>query len=121
MHNGYFFYSDSDTGYKNVKWFDEYDIDLGRAIDPPPQNPWKQGVYMRRFEKGMAIVNPKDNGTQTISIPSGYRRIAGQQDSSVNNGEPAVDVTLPERDGIILIAETAASVAPPQAPSVSVE
>ncbi len=103
MDNGYYFYSAAERGYRQVTWFDEFELDLGRAIDPPQFEPWQKGVYMRRFENGMAIVNPKGNGTRTVSIPEGYKRFQGTQDPVVNNGEVADSVTLPERDGIILL------------------
>ena len=113
MDDGYFSYSD---GYDKVLWFDEFDVDLGFAIDPPQTSSWKQGVYMRRFERGMAIVNPKDNGAQTVSIPSGYKRIRGTQDPQTNNGEVASSVTLADRDGIILIATSETAAKRPQPP-----
>jgi hypothetical protein len=84
-------------------WFDEYDVDLGRAIDPPQFNYWQNGVYMRRFENGMALVNPKGNGTSIVQIPPGYSRINGDQDPVTNNGQVAESVTIAERDGLILI------------------
>ena len=103
MDDGYFDYS-VEGDWKNVYWFDEFDANLGRATDTPPTSPWKHGVYMRRFEGGMALVNPKGNGTQTLTIPDGYRRILGTQDPNVNNGEVATIINLNPRDGIILLA-----------------
>jgi hypothetical protein len=104
MDNGYLMYS-SGNSYISALSYDEFDVDLGRAIDPPQTSSWKQGVYMRRFEKGIAIVNPTGNGTQTLSVPSGYRRISGTQDRVVNNGQLVDTLTLKERDGIVLIAD----------------
>jgi hypothetical protein len=121
MDDGYFYYGDPQGWYRDIHWFDEFEIELGRAMDPPQNSAWKQGVFMRRFEKGMAIVNPKGNGTQTVTVPEGYRRIAGTQDPSVNNGEIATSVTLLERDGIILISESVTDTAPPEAPAISVD
>ncbi|MFC4597343.1 putative glycoside hydrolase [Cohnella hongkongensis] len=102
MENGYFSYS-IDGEYHGVAWFDEFDVNLGKAEDGPQRTPWSNGVYMRRFENGMALVNPKGNGTQTVNIPAGYARLSGTQDPTVNNGQPASTVTLAERDGIILV------------------
>lgn len=103
MDNGYYYYTSIEEQYRSAYWYDEYDIDLGRAIDPPRFAPWKDGVYMRRFENGIALVNPKGNGQQTVRIEAGYSRIDGRQDPVTNNGEPVDSVTLGERDGIILV------------------
>jgi hypothetical protein len=112
MNNGYFSYSDSVNfeSYAPLPWFDEYDLAgtattkwLGKAIDNPPTIEWQNGVYRRRFENGMAIVNPKGNGTRTVTVEPGYYRISGVQDRQVNNGQAATTITLKDRDGIILM------------------
>lgn len=103
MDNGYYYYTSIDQEYRSAYWYDEYDVDLGRAIDPPQFEAWQDGVYRRRFENGIALVNPKGNGTATVNIEPGYTRIDGSQDRSTNNGQPATTVTLKERDGIILL------------------
>jgi hypothetical protein len=101
--------------YGDVACFDEYDLAgtadtswLGAALDPPQREPRADGVYVRRFQNGLAIVNPKGNGTKTIDLAAlfpgeNYRRIAGTQDSATNNGEPVTSVTLDERNGLILV------------------
>ena len=75
----------------------------GRAIDVPQYDEWQRGVYMRRFENGMVLVNPKGNGTKTVQIEPGYKRFIGNQDPATNNGQPTQSVTLRERDGLILV------------------
>jgi hypothetical protein len=109
MDDGYYYYTSKEDHYRSALWFDEFDVNLGRAIDPPQFEPWKNGVYRRRFENGMALVNPKGNGAQTIQIEDGYRRIAGRQDPVTNNGRPVSSVTIAERDGLILVRENGAS------------
>jgi len=103
LDDGYYYYSLDNTRYTADFWFDEYDIDLGKAMDPPQFEEWQNGVYRRRFENGMAIVNPKGNGTRTVQIGPGYKRFSGNQDSATNNGQVAESVTLRERDGLILV------------------
>ena len=103
MDNGYYYFTPYSRGYTSEFWFDEYDVDLGRAVDPPQYNEWQRGVYMRRFENGMAIVNPKGNGERTVQIGAGYKRFNGNQDPVTNNGQIAESVTLQERDGLILV------------------
>jgi hypothetical protein len=101
MDDGYF--AANDNGYTNVQWFDEFDLDLGHAVDGPQLAAAQHGIYVRRFEKGMAIVNPKDNGPQTITIEPGYQRFRGTQDPVTNNGQAVTTITLGDRQGIVLI------------------
>jgi hypothetical protein len=112
LNDGYFAYTDNVDfqSYSPQPWFDEYDLAgtattkwLGKAIDPPPTSAWQNGVYRRRYENGMAIVNPKGNGTRTVTVEPGYYRISGVQAPAVNNGQPANTITLNDRDGIILM------------------
>ncbi len=76
---------------------------LGYPKNPPQTSAWSQGVYRREFDKGLVLVNPKGNGTRTVNVGSGWRRIDGGQDRTVNNGQSASSVTLKEQDGIILL------------------
>jgi hypothetical protein len=76
---------------------------LGYPKNPPQTTPWSQGVYRREFDKGLVLLNPKGNGTKTVNIGSGWRRIDGSQDRNHNNGQTASSVTLKEQDGIILL------------------
>jgi hypothetical protein len=109
MDDGYF---SASSDYNQIAWFDEFDLAgtastkwLGRAVDPPQASPWRDGVYRRRFEHGMAIVNPKGNGPRRVSIEPGYHRIAGNQAPGVNNGRRATTIRLADRDGILLVKD----------------
>ena len=108
LDNGVFHYNPSFSA--PYVWFDEYDNKLGRALAGPSTSPWKQGVYRRDFERGIALVNPKGNGSVTVDLEQEYRRIAGSQDTSVNNGQATRQVTLQDRDGIVLMRLTARAV-----------
>ncbi len=110
MDDGYF--AANDTSYTNPQWYDELDLDLGHAVDAPQRAPWQNGVYRRRFEKGLAIVNPKGNGPQTVTIEPGYQRFRGTQDPLTNNGQAVSTITLAERQGIVLIKGPADNHAP---------
>jgi hypothetical protein len=108
--------------YYDIPMFDEYNAKLGQAIIKPPTVAWKQGVYRRDFENGIALVNPRGNGTQTVDLGGTFKRLSGKQDASVNNGQTTTKVTLKDRDGIILMR--LAPISKPQAPkmiSTSVE
>ncbi|HEU5079094.1 MAG TPA: Ig-like domain-containing protein [Opitutaceae bacterium] len=119
MEDGYFCYSPVNSTnhvtYGSVAWFDEYDLAgtsntswLGAAVDPKQRMPHVQGLYIRRFQNGLAIVNPKGNGTQTIDLSTlypgeTYHRISGTQDAATNNGATVTSLTLDERNGLILV------------------
>jgi len=105
MDDGYYYYTTHDTENRSGLWFDEYDVDLGLAVDSPQFQPWQSGVYRRRFQNGMVLVNPKGNGSRTLQIEAGYSRISGAQDTLTNNGEPVSTLVMKERDGIILIRD----------------
>ena len=67
----------------------------------------------------MVLVNPKANGTRTVQVEPGYRRIDGRQDPVTNNGEPVRDITLRERDGLILLNESAVIEPRPKPPRIN--
>jgi hypothetical protein len=46
-----------------VTWFPEYGLDLGAGIDPPGLRQ-DQGAFVRRFAKGLVVVNPGDTTLQ---------------------------------------------------------
>jgi hypothetical protein len=102
MGDGYFSFTDADNGYSSVPWFDEYDVKLGKPIDPPQGKPWRNGVYRRRFENGVVLVNP-GLLRQRVMMEPGYTRLRGAQAPQVNNGLPARSVALGPRDGVVLV------------------
>jgi hypothetical protein len=124
MGNAYYYYDlgVNTQSYNTVTTFDEFNSNLGAALTGPLVFPgahaWQDGVYRRDFENGIALVNPKGNGTRTVTLETNYKHLKGTQDPAVNNGETVRKVTLPARDGVILLRLTPkSSVATPQAPS----
>ena len=111
LDDGYFDYAPTGSHqYGTVEWFDEFDLAgragtdwLGLAVDAPPTSAWKSGVWRRDFQGGIALVNPYGNGAVTVTVESGFKRIAGVQDPKVNNGKVADSITLQDGDGIILV------------------
>lgn len=107
LDNGWYCFNSS-TAYGDAPYFDEYSHNLGYPTQTPPSSAYSLGVWLREFDNGCAIVNPKDNGTRTITLPSAgsgkrWDRLSGTQDPSVNNGEQNVlQVTINARDGLIL-------------------
>ena len=116
MDNGYAEFHPPHTYTETTDiWFDEFDLAgtsttswLGAPIDPPQTVAYQNGVFVRRFQNGMAIVNPRTNpdlslrSAQTITPPAGYRRFVGNQDRTTNNGAAVTTITIAAGDGIIL-------------------
>lgn len=102
--DGYFSYTDRKVGYSSVPWFDEFDVPLGNAIDPPQLNIWQDGVYRRRFEGGLVLVNPQTHPA-SVEIEPGYRRTLGKQDPTVNDGTSVRKLVLPAESGLVLVRE----------------
>jgi hypothetical protein len=103
MDDGYYSFTSSASGYTGVVWFDEYNAKLGEPTVPPPTHPWQHGVWRRDFTNGIALVNPKGNGPQTVALGGTFVKIRGTQDPSVDNGATVTSVTLQNRDGVILL------------------
>ena len=103
MDNGFFNFTDVNVGYGSVPWFDEYNVNLGNAIDTPQQVHVYKGVHYRNFEHGLVLVNPTAT-TVIVPVSPGYKRILGTQDPIVNNGAPVVNVvSLGPKSGLILV------------------
>jgi hypothetical protein len=105
MDNGYYVFNTSDA-YGDAPAFDEYNASLGNSTSSPQTTAWQQGVYRRDFDNGIALVNPKGNGAQTVQLETSYKRLLGAQAPNVNNGQTVTSVTLQDRDGIILMKLT---------------
>jgi hypothetical protein len=124
MNNGYYFADDGEYDEETVanrRWFDEYDNGgagvgyLGYPVSGSAGNPqtgaWSNGVWMREFQNGVVLWNPKGNGARTVNVatlvsPAGHtglKHITGTQDPTVNNGRAVTAETLQDRDGVILL------------------
>src|SRR6185312_12332296 len=88
-----------------VVWFDEYNAKLGTATTVPPTSAWQKGVWRRDFTNGIALVNPKGNGAQTVQLGGTFVKLKGSQAPTVNSGQTVTSVTLQDRDGIILLRQ----------------
>lgn len=115
MNDAYYDFTSNSSSYNDVVWFDEYNVKLGQATTPPPTAAWQKGVWRRDFTNGIALVNPKGNGPQTVQLGGTFVKIKGTQDPSVNNGQTVTSVTLQDRDGIILLRQ--APLEQPKAPT----
>jgi hypothetical protein len=59
-------------------------------------------VYRRDFEHGIALVNVGHTVRQ-VALHRTYRHLSGISDRQVNNGTAVDLVTIPARDGVILL------------------
>lgn len=144
MNNGYYYANTNPNLYDetaaNRLWFDEYDgggvlgsngvvtggLGVGYLGQPSAgaagavqTAPWSNGVWKREFANGIALWNPKGNGTQTVSLSGlgNLKHLSGSQNPSLNNGATVTGgtVTLQDRDGLILLRLTTGGI--PNSPS----
>lgn len=116
LDDGYFAAGVSGYDWAGPRWYDEYGDDslsqvnvprgyLGYPVTTRPTSPtWPQGslgVWSRSFQNGKALVNPRGNGTQTVSVSG--TRLSGTQQPSINSGASVSSVTLADGDGLILL------------------
>ncbi len=102
LNDGYYSFTNTAAGYYGVVWFDELNSNLGQG-QTAPTAAWQKGVWRRDFDNGIALVNPKGNGAQTVTLETSYVKLQGTQDPVTNNGQTVTTVTLKDRDGIILM------------------
>jgi hypothetical protein len=101
MGDGYFAYA-ANGGYSSALWYDEFNVNLGAALQPAVTAAYQNGVYRRDFQNGIVLVNPRGNGTQTLALGGTFHKILGTQDPATNNGQTVTSVTLNAADGIVL-------------------
>lgn len=100
LEDGWFGYKIS--GVKPAFFADEYSAPLGRALEPPPVQARSAGIWSRQYVNGMVLVNPGPTPAM-IDVGAGYIRLKGTQAPDINDGKPARMVTLPAKDGLILL------------------
>ena len=104
------------------EWFPEYDLDLGAATDALPASAGAfrlpSGLYRRRFERGVVLVNPTD---ASISVSAASVAGAGAWDLASFSGGGALpsnadvsgmridrtattDITVPAHDAAFLLS-----------------
>jgi len=94
-------------------WYDEFNFDLGAAIDPVQTVARYQsatlgeGVWRRDFANGIVLVGARRaSGATTayspVSLGGTFYRLVGTQAPAVNSGVAVTSVTLSPRDAIVL-------------------
>ncbi|MDO8847183.1 MAG: putative glycoside hydrolase [Coriobacteriia bacterium] len=77
-------------------WIDDVKLQTGTTSE----------VWRRDFEGGIALVNASDSPV-TVDLGGTFSKIDGAQDRTVNDGSQVTSVTLPAKDGIVLLREAA--------------
>jgi hypothetical protein len=102
LENGWFLHLPL-TGTFQPKWFEEYEAPIGTPVESPPTAPKSNGIWMRKYQNGVVLVNPSKTYTRSIYVGTSYKRLKGTQDPYVNNGAYQSTVTLGPRQGLIMI------------------
>ncbi len=114
MGDGYFSFDFGDQDHGQTWRYDEYEVYLGKptglaknaitgaSVGTGTAIKFTSGVWQRNFEKGIALVNPT-NQAQTITFDSEFEKIRGTEDSITNDGSIISSVTIPARDGLIML------------------
>lgn len=101
--------------YSDATYYDEYDINLGNAIDTfKVTNIGGNNIYYREFERGYVYVNPTKNNVSNIALPETCRQLTH---TNFKN-DPA---TIQTRNTINLVSHRGtfllkSSVSPPEPP-----
>lgn len=100
--NGYYLFAKRDNSDLSPDhlhmWFDLYDVDLGRPVDPPLQAEGEvpTGVVRRAYEQGMVVYNPPVNETLILQFDEPLLR--------ASTGEVATRFMLAKGDGEFFLA-----------------
>jgi hypothetical protein len=103
MEDGYFAYTVKNSS--SLYWADEFEVNIGAPVDAPPTAATPSGIWMRRYTNALVLVNPNATTTLSIDVGDGYKRIAGVQDPTVNNGQAQRLVSLPPRSGLLMVRQ----------------
>ncbi len=92
-------------------YFPEYRIDLGNPLGN--YTVLDGEIYMREFEKGIVLVNPNEDNSQTYQLDGSYQKIIpigggkitedGKWEGSLNYETVSGEITLSPTSGIILL------------------
>jgi hypothetical protein len=129
LDNAYYYHSNGGAD-DTIPLYDEFNFNLGAPAAGPAGSAtatysnggltvYQNGVWRRDFVNGIALVNPKGNGSRTVTLETSYKHLSGTQDPAVNNGQTVTTVTLNDRDGVILLRTSQQPV--PDAPLLTVQ
>lgn len=107
LSDSYFSYDADISRHESMRWYDEYNINLGQSLNEPynilnNSNDYSVGVWRRDFDNGLVLVNATSLN-QRVELKTVYEKIRGSQDPEVNNGELVQEVVIPPHDGLVLL------------------
>ena len=97
MDGGYFGFDRGDCLHGQLWWLREYDVDLGQPLAAYEVNRYGEGVYSRKFEHGLVIVNPSD---KDVSVKTDTSFL------DASTGVRANEFLVPTNDARILAGDT---------------
>lgn len=107
--DGYYSFDYDITFHGQTWWYDEYDVNLGKAVSFPynllnsNSLQMQAGLWRRDFENGSVIVNSSHKKQRIIFDKEVFEKIQGSQDKHVNNGQKINWLELNPQDGILLL------------------
>lgn len=111
--HGYFSFDFGTSDHSQVWWYDEYNINLGRAqttaynLLDKSNYTYKNGLWRRDFSEGIVLVNSSDKEQLYVFNNEEFEKINGTQDRSVNNGDIINFIKIKAKDGVILLKRDA--------------
>lgn len=109
LDNVYFSYDHGDQDHGQLWWYDEYNLNLGEAISPAQSKngyqDFQNDLWWRDYEKGIALVN-SDSKIQKVELGAEYEKLLGTQDTQINDGSIVSSVSIPARDGLLMLKTT---------------
>ncbi len=105
----YFSSDQSIEHHEDLRWYDEYDVNLGAALNKPYSVlntnivQYAPSVWRRDFSNAVVLLNAASK-EQTINLTDGvYEKIRGQENQT-NNGQIIINqITLAPNEGIVLL------------------
>lgn len=105
--DGYSSFDNGDSSHSEMWWYDEYETSLGKPAGEAFNvfdngKAFKPGVWRRDFTNGLVLVN-SSNESRDVDLGADYEKIQGTQDTGINDGSIASEVSLAPKDGLILL------------------
>lgn len=106
--DGYYSFDLGEVNHGQTWWYDEYDVNLGRAVSEPynildkNNSNWKQGIWRRDFENGIVIVNSTKDNQAYVFDDEIFEKINGSQDRRINNGAKVNMVAMVGEDAVVM-------------------
>jgi hypothetical protein len=85
-------------------WIDSAQVQQGRQSD----------IWRRDYQGGTVLVNADDTAA-TVNLNGSFRKIKGTQVPTINDGSLVTAVTIPPKDGLVLLREAPTPVTDPVA------